>query len=73
MGFVDELKIDLHDFMMVFDCLVSMNHIFKAVRCRDFTARFVRSLDLLSSSSYQRTDSMVYFVEQSFSFRGYLY
>ena len=71
-GFVDELKIDLHDFMMVFDCLVSMNHIFKAARCRDFTAKFVRSLDLFSSSSCHRTDSMVYFVEQSFSFRGYL-
>ena len=59
--------------MMVFDCLVWLNHIFKAAKCRDFIAKFARSLDLLSSSSRQRTDSMEYFVEQSYSFRGYLY
>ena len=50
-SFVDELKIDLLNFMMVFDCLAWLNHIFKAAKCRNFIAKFARSLDLLSSSS----------------------
>ena len=73
MDFVDEPKIDLLNFIVEFDCLVWLNHISEAARCKDFTSEFVRSLEFLSSSSCQRTDFMVYFVEQSFSFRGYLY
>ena len=73
MGFFNEPKIDLLNFIVEFDCLVRLNHISEAARCKDFTFEFVRSLEFLSSSSCQRTDFMVYFVEQSFSFRGYLY
>ena len=72
-GFVDEPKINLLNFAMVFDCLVWLNHISEAARCKDFSFELVRSLEFLSSSSCQRIDFMVYFVEQSFSFRGYLY
>ena len=68
-GFVVEPEINLLNSITVSNCLLWLNHIFEAARYKDSTFESDRDLELLSFNLSQRADSMVYFAEQSWSFR----